>query len=257
MPSAVPSRSARAISLRRRIADHPAFILPRDFTLFLRGARTDNAIKLARASMGARAAFEAAYTSSADPWSSAAPRYRYQSRKYDQIIALLPDRHFGNVLDLGCGIGLLSRRLAQRANHVLGLDVAAAALVHARRLTSDLGNVGFDQGDILDLPTALDGCFDLVVIADTLYYLDPLTDEMLKALSTRMAALLRPGGVCVLANHFFFSADAESRVSRRIHDAFTWSPSFTVIRQHRRAFFLVSLLSGPPLHHQSLAHQPG
>lgn len=244
IPSAASPRKTGASGLRRRIADHPAFLLPRDFTLFLHGARTDNAIKRALALVGARAAFEEAYTRSSDPWFSAAPRYRYQERKYEQLMSLLPDRHFEHALDLGCGLGLLSRRLARRTHHVLGVDVADAALVHARRLAADLDNVVFEQGDILDLPASLDGRFDLVVIADTLYYLDPLHDDMLKSLSTRIAGLLSPGGVCVLANHFFFAADAESRVSRRIHDAFAWSPSFKVLGQHRRAFFLVTLLSG-------------
>jgi hypothetical protein len=68
------------------LLDHPAVLLPRDFPLFLLGARTDGAIA------EVRAAFEAIYTASDDPWGSAALRYRYQARKYEQIMALLPDR---------------------------------------------------------------------------------------------------------------------------------------------------------------------
>ncbi len=229
--------------LLRRVFDNPVFILPRDFTLFLKGARTDAAIKQTFAASGARAAFEAAYTESDDPWASAAPRYRYQKRKYEQIMSLLPDRRFRNTLDLGCGLGLLSQRLAKRSDKVLGIDVAAAALEHATRRAAGIGNLSFAQGDILDLPDELDGQFDLLVIADTLYYLSPLSDDLLKTLSTRLASLLTPDGICMLANHFFFAADAESRVSRRIHDAFCWSPRFGLLSQHRKAFFLASLLS--------------
>ncbi len=224
------------------LLDHPAVLLPRDFPIFLLGARTDAAIADVRAASGARAAFEAIYTASDDPWGSAARRYRYQARKYEQIMALLPDRRFDEVLDLGCGLGLLSQHLALRANRVLGLDLAGAALDHARRRGSLLDNLRFAQGDVLDLPASMDGRFDLVVVADTLYYLSPLDDALLKRLSARFAALLRPGGVCLLVNHYFFAADRESRQSRRIHDAFGWSAGFTVLSQHRRAFFLATLL---------------
>ncbi len=233
---------ARTGSLRC-FFDHPAFILPRDFTLFLLGARTDAAIERTRAALGARAAFEAAYTQSDDPWASAAPRYRYQQRKYEQIMKLLPERRFHDALDLGCGLGLLSQRLATRSGMVLGVDVASAALRHARVRAEGISNLAFAQGDVLDLPPELNGRFDLVVVADTLYYLSPLSDAVLATLSARFADLLVPGGICVLANHFFFAADRESRLSRRIHQSFASSPEFDVLSDHRKAFFIVTVMA--------------
>ncbi len=232
----------RAPGWLRRLADSPIVVLARDFTLFLTGAKTDAAIERTRKTDGARAAFEEIYTRSSDPWASATSRYRYQSRKYEQIMALLPDRPFLQTLDLGCGLGLLSQRLARRSKTVLGIDIAAAALDHARHRAAGIDNLSFAQGDILDLPAELDGRFDLIVVADAFYYLSPLDDELLKTLSTRVAALLAPGGVCMLANHFFFRADPDSRLSQRIRDAFAWSSSFSVVSQHRRAFFLATLL---------------
>ena len=228
--------------LLKRALAHPGFILPRDFTLFLRGARTDAAIARTRATSGARAAFEEAYTRSGDPWASAAPRYRYQALKYERIMALLPAGRFRRVLDLGCGLGLLSQHLARRSDAVLGLDVAEAAVGHARKRAAGIPHLTFGQADILDLSSGLDGRFDLVVAADALYYLSPLSDDLLKTLSARLARLLAPGGVLVLANHFFFAADPDSRLTRRIHDAFTWSPHLSATGHHRRPFFLVTLL---------------
>jgi hypothetical protein len=49
-----------------------------------------------------------------------------------------------------------------------------------------------------------------------------------------------------MANHFFFSADRDSRLSRRIHDAFAWSPRLHLLREHRRPFYLASLLEAAP-----------
>ncbi len=215
---------------------------PRDVGLFLRSARTDRAINRMRRQHGARAAFEAAYSATSDPWGSASLRYGYQRRKYDHIVALLPSRQFRKALDLGCGLGLLSQRLTARADETLGLDVADAAIKLARAYAKGVGRLTFAQGDVLDLPHELNGRFDLVVIADTLYYLSPLKNELLKMLACRVADLLAPGGICLIADHFFFSADIDSRTSRRIHDAFSWSPRFSVVSHHRKPFFLVTIL---------------
>lgn len=109
-------------------------------------------------------------------------------------------------------------------------------------LHADQPNLLFEAHDLLDLPSALDGSFDLVVVADVLYYLSPLDEALLKAVAMRIARLLAPDGICMLANHYFFQLDSESRQSRRIHDAFIWSPGFTFQSEHRRPFFLTTLL---------------
>jgi predicted TPR repeat methyltransferase len=223
------------------------FMLPRDVGLFLQGARTDAQIARVQQDQGSRAAFEAAYADSADPWASASTHYRYQSVKYDKLIALLPQRRFANVLDLGCGLGLLSQKLAKLAENVVGMDLATSALHHARRRAAAFSNLEFTFGDILDLPRVLDRRFDLIVVADVLYYLSPLDEGVLQTVAARIADLLSPGGTCLLANHYFFSADAESRVSRRIHRAFSTCPRFATVSEHRRPFFLATLLSEQPV----------
>ena len=61
------------------------------------------------------------------------------------------------------------------------------------------------------------------------------------------ADLIAPNGVCLLANHFFFAADADSRASRRIHRAFAACPRFRVISEHRRPFYLATMLARMPV----------
>jgi hypothetical protein len=67
---------------------------PRDIGLFLMSARTDATIAWLRATDGARAAFEAVYARWNDPWAAASPRYRYQRRKYEQVVSVLVNRYF-------------------------------------------------------------------------------------------------------------------------------------------------------------------
>lgn len=222
------------------------FMAPQDIGLFLQSARTDARIAGLRARIGARAAFEAAYAGGADPWASADQRYSYQRWKYEALIGLLPKgRRFAKALDLGSGTGTLSLSLAGIADTVLGLDIAQSAVDGATALAGAHAGITFRQGDARALDPALDGGFDLVVIADMLYYLDLVDDADLKHLAMRISRLLAPGGICLVANHYFFSGDRESRQTRRIHDSFIWSPSFHHLATHRRPFFLATLLTGP------------
>jgi SAM-dependent methyltransferase len=220
------------------------FMSPRDIGLFLRSARTDSRIARQREAEGARAAFEAAYSENGDPWASADSRYFYQRWKYEGLMAILPaGRRFARALDLGSGVGELSVALTAVADDVLGVDIAQSAVDQATVRAAGRPGLRFAQGDVCALDPALDGSFDLVVVADTLYYMDAVDDLSLKTVAARIARLLAPGGMCLIANHYFFAADRDSRLSRRIHDAFTWSPSLAVVAAHRRPFYLASLLT--------------
>jgi putative membrane protein len=219
------------------------FMRLRDIGLFARSARSDAAIERLRAAGGARHAFETIYRETGDPWASGSEQYYYQRHKYDRIVALLPQRRFARALDVGCGLGLLSGRLAARADEVLGIDIAESALALARNRHATLPNLRFEQADLQALAPGTTGSFDLIVFADTLYYLDRRDEALYATLATRAAALLAPGGMCVLVNHYFFWADPDSRLTRRIHRAFASCPQLGVAAEHRRAFFLMTVLA--------------
>lgn len=220
---------------------------PRDIGLFLRGAATDAWINRMRRTDGHRAAFETIYREKADPWASVTRRYRYQSRKYDVVVSLLPKgRRFRKALDLGCGLGALTRRISDHADEVLGLDVAQSAVDRALAAHGHHPGLSFSQADVLDLPESLNGQFDLVVIADTLYYLSPIDTELMERLAARIAQLLVPGGLCVLVNHFFFAKDPESALSRSIHRAFERTAGLSNPVTHWRPFYLTTFLDKVP-----------
>lgn len=71
------------------------------------------------------------------------------------------------VLDMGCGAGLGSAILANRAAYVVGFDSDAAIVAIARRNYTHRQNCMFMTGDVSKLPFA-DGEFDAVVSFETL-----------------------------------------------------------------------------------------
>jgi len=96
------------------------------------------------------------------------------------------------VLDIGCGLGRLTRAAAARAERVLALDVSAEMLEQARSLNADLHNVQWIHGDghtLEPLPNAsVDCCISIVVFQ---HIPDP---QVTYGYVAEMGRVLRPGG---------------------------------------------------------------
>ena len=67
------------------------------------------------------------------------------------------------VLDLGCGVGRLTRAAAARSAHVHGIDVSAEMLVRARGNLAQCSNVTFHLGDGTTLDPIADASVDAVI----------------------------------------------------------------------------------------------
>jgi SAM-dependent methyltransferase len=169
------------------------------------------------------------------------PDFRYQQTKYSKMLSLLPRRRYKRALDLGCGLGTLTRRLGEHADQVLGIDVSHVAIAQATRETAPGSNLQFQQGDALKLSCEMENGFDLVVIADTLYYLSPLSDEVLQNACERVVQVLVPGGILLLVNHYTLNLDPGSRWSPKIHSVFRSAADFKTIHESRHAFYLASI----------------
>ncbi len=75
------------------------------------------------------------------------------------------------VLDAACGEGYGSAWLARGAASVLGVDLSAETIAHARRRYQGLPNLSFLVADVTDLPESL-GRFELIVSFETLEHVE-------------------------------------------------------------------------------------
>ena len=96
-------------------------------------------------------------------------------------------------LDFGCGVGRLSRALAEHFGNVVGVDIFSAMLAEARRLNTD-HSIEFVLNVRSDLSMFADASFDFVLSLLVLQHMEPQYGE---AYIREFCRLLSPGGVAV------------------------------------------------------------
>jgi len=94
-------------------------------------------------------------------------------------------------LDVGCGEGLLTKKLAGCCDQVVGLDLDSGVLTASDKAETRPANVTFAVGDIMTYPF-LPGSFTFLSSVATLHHL-PLEPALV-----RFSELLAPGGVLVI-----------------------------------------------------------
>lgn len=97
------------------------------------------------------------------------------------------------VLDLACGEGYGSNRMADYAQHVTGVDISAEAVAHARSRYRK-PNLQFLEGDCAAVPLP-DHSVDIVVSFETIEHHDRHEEMMLE-----IKRVLRPGGVLLISS---------------------------------------------------------
>jgi SAM-dependent methyltransferase len=90
-------------------------------------------------------------------------------------------------LDVGCGEGMLVRRLHDVVPEVVGIDLDAASIETA--LATDCEGITYAAADFMTYPFEPAASFDVVTSVATLHHLDAVAGL------TRMKDLLAPGGV--------------------------------------------------------------
>lgn len=112
----------------------------------------------------------------------------------EQTLAFFGD-HIGpadRVVEIGCGVGRLTRPLASRAAHVTAVDVSTEMVSRARRALADLPNVDLRVGTGTDLQGIADNVADVVY---SFIVFQHIPDPAITCRYVRdMGRVLRPGG---------------------------------------------------------------
>jgi ubiquinone/menaquinone biosynthesis C-methylase UbiE len=89
----------------------------------------------------------------------------------DQTLALMDIQPADRILDLGCGTGWASRRMARVAvkGEIVGLDVADEMLKRAEETSSEFKNIRYVWGSAEKIP-ANDSYFSKVLSVESFYY---------------------------------------------------------------------------------------
>jgi ubiquinone/menaquinone biosynthesis C-methylase UbiE len=98
------------------------------------------------------------------------------------------------VLDLGCGVGRLTRSLAKAARLVVGLDYSAAMIERAHKDASGL-NTLFVQGSATEMPFASQS-FDGIVVSGVLQHIP--AGAPIDSACAEIARVVRPHGTILM-----------------------------------------------------------
>lgn len=97
------------------------------------------------------------------------------------------------VADVACGEGYGSALLSRRAQSVVGIDISAEAVGHARQAYADVAGLRYEQGSCTALPLET-ASIDLLVSFETLEHIHEH-----EAFLDEIARVLAPGGTLLLS----------------------------------------------------------
>jgi SAM-dependent methyltransferase len=127
---------------------------------------------------------------------------------FDVIAPLTPDRKHlgpeeywlleqlsgrGTVLEIGCGVGLLSRRLASMFAHVVAIDFSEGMIAEALRRTAEI-SIEYHCADMFEWLPRFRNSYDAIVTVATLHHVD------LGSALRQMTESLKPGGRLVVVD---------------------------------------------------------
>lgn len=179
--------------------------------------------------------FSRMYADNDDPWGF---RTRwYERRKREVTLAALTRPRYRRAFEPGCSIGVLTQGLATRCDELIATDLDAAAVSVARSAMPEHSHVRLST---LSVPTQWPtGTFDLVVLSELGYYLDPAD---LLMLLTRSVESLEVGGT-LLAVHWRHPVADYPQTGDAVHGALMAMPGLVPAVSHLEEDFRLDLLT--------------
>ncbi|MFN4257091.1 MAG: methyltransferase domain-containing protein [Saprospiraceae bacterium] len=135
-------------------------------------------------------------------------RYLFVRQK---MAELARNQSFERGLNLGTGEGDYDKMIAGYVGDLVGVDVNADDLAHAREVNRGVMNLRYQVGDALALSFA-DASFDLIVSCEVIEHVGQ-PEKMVQ----EMGRVLRPGGVAVMtfpSREFPFTYDPVNRIGQ-------------------------------------------
>ncbi|KJK07339.1 Nodulation protein S (NodS) [compost metagenome] len=178
------------------------------------------------------------YKNDDDPW---AFRTRwYERRKRELLLASLPRQHYARIFEPACANGELSAALGERCAELWCQDLDPTAVTLARKRLLKVAHARVDQGRLPgDWPS---GRFDLIVLSEIGYYLDP--SQWLQVIEQSLASLGDDGGV--LACHWLHPIDGCPQTGRQVHTLLARHLPLYPVFRHEEADFLLEYWTCQP-----------
>jgi len=137
---------------------------------------------------------------------SIAARFSASSNTYDEVAVIQPmvvenvfkmivsPRSIDQILEIGCGTGLLTGKIIQRfpSARIDAVDISAKMVMRSRTRLAANGRIRWSVADVLDLPESV--MYPLIVSSSSLHWISPISDGM-----TKLSRLLKRNGYLVFA----------------------------------------------------------
>lgn len=132
----------------------------------------------------------------------------------DHFASILGDEPM-NILDIGCGPGIVSMQLAEMGHRMTSIDISEDMIAYARKNAERNGlSIEFRKGDAMSLAFA-DESFDAVV-SDYMLWTVPDPEKVF----SEWMRVLRPGGTLAFTDGDWFHDPKSTRLRRGISSIF-------------------------------------
>lgn len=156
--------------------------------------------------------FEKMYAEDIDPWGFETSEY--EAKKYADTITALPRKRYRSAFEIGGSIGVLTRKLSDRCDSLLSVDVSERAQARAKERCEHLSHVEFS---VMQVPHQYpDRSFDLTLVSEVGYYWGK-TD--LEIAQQQIAQHLEPNGHLLLV-HWTPYVESYPLTGDEVHEAF-------------------------------------
>ncbi len=137
--------------------------------------------------------FEDLFSENPDPWGYT---NLYEQVKYEQTLNIIPETAKGDALELACAEGHFTVLIAPQVKSLLATDISQTAIDRCQERCISFNNVRFQHLDFMR--DEIDGCFDLIVCSEVLYFAGDRSN--LKLIVEKIAKALKLGGYLVMTH---------------------------------------------------------